>query len=291
MSINGVTSKKIKKLEQNETDDERDYDAQTQKAMSEIDACQETIDELNGQASEEILKVVQKYNRLRKPHYDKRQEIISRIPNFWVTALLNHPHIIPILHAEEEDCLYYLFKIEVEESEDIKSGYKIKFYFKENPYFENELLVKEHHLGPFGKITSTGTTIKWKDGQDLEEKIGKKSEKSKSRKRSMDSKSFFGWLTDHSNPDADDIAEVIKDEIWSNPLQYFLMSDTLDDDDDDDDNDEEEENVDHGENDTEEEDECEDEDLGEDGEGLVEEETEAEEEIGEYGCGNGSIEN
>jgi len=38
----------------------------------------------------------------------------------------------------------------VEEFEDIKSGYRIKFYFDENPYFENDLLEKEFHLGAGG---------------------------------------------------------------------------------------------------------------------------------------------
>ncbi len=38
----------------------------------------------------------------------------------------------------------------MEEFEDIKSGYRIKFYFDENPYFENDLLEKEFHLGAGG---------------------------------------------------------------------------------------------------------------------------------------------
>lgn len=55
--------------------------------MEQIDACQNDIDALNETASEEILKVEQKYNKLRKPFYEKRNDIIKRIPNFWVTAV------------------------------------------------------------------------------------------------------------------------------------------------------------------------------------------------------------
>lgn len=56
-------------------------------ALEQIDACQNDIDALNEKASEEILKVEQKYNKLRKPYFEKRNEIIKRIPNFWVTAV------------------------------------------------------------------------------------------------------------------------------------------------------------------------------------------------------------
>lgn len=33
------------------------------------------------------------------------------------------------------------------------------------------------------------------------------------------------WFTDHSDPAADDVAEIIKDDLWQNPLQYFLVPD------------------------------------------------------------------
>jgi len=87
----GATPKKLKKVEgasaSGEGEEGRDYDAETQKALEEIDACQNEIDALNEKASEEILKVEQKYNKLRKPYFEKRNDIIKRIPNFWVTAV------------------------------------------------------------------------------------------------------------------------------------------------------------------------------------------------------------
>lgn len=55
--------------------------------LEQIDACQNEIDSLNEKASEEILKVEQKYNKLRKPFFEKRNEIIKNIPNFWITAV------------------------------------------------------------------------------------------------------------------------------------------------------------------------------------------------------------
>jgi hypothetical protein len=70
-----------------EGDQSQASDSTTQKLLEEMDSCQNEIDALNEQASEEILKVEQKYNKLRKPHYEKRNEMIKNITNFWITAV------------------------------------------------------------------------------------------------------------------------------------------------------------------------------------------------------------
>ena len=82
--------------------------------------------------------------------------------------------------------------------------------------------------------------------------------------------SFFTWFTDHSDANADELGEVIKDDIWPNPLQYYLVPDMDDEEgegEEDDDDDEEEEgleDIDEGDEDEGEEDE--DDDEGEEGE-------------------------
>jgi len=110
--------------------DKHDFDVETRKALEEIDSVQGEIDSINEKASEEILKVEQKYNQMRRPHFEKRNGLIKKIPNFWVTAFVNHPQISKALDEDEEECLHYLTKIEVEEFEDIKSGYRLKFFFR-----------------------------------------------------------------------------------------------------------------------------------------------------------------
>lgn len=228
--------KQIKKGPAEDTDEGRgDYDAETQRALEEIDSCQNEIDQLNEKASEEILKVEQKYNKLRKPYYEKRNDLIRKIPNFWVTAFVNHPQISAVLDEEEEECLHYLTKLEVEEFDDIKSGYRIKFHFDENPFFENDVIVKEFHLSNSGDMesaamadpTSTSTEIKWKEGMDLTKTVSAAGgEKGGARKRPHSApRTFFTWFGDNSDASTDDIAEVIKDDMWPNPLQYFLVPD------------------------------------------------------------------
>jgi len=197
-------------------DKQQDMTLVTQKALEEIDKVQSEIDQLNEQASEEILKVEQKYNLLRKPHFEKRNSLIKQIPNFWVTAFVNHPSIQRMITEEEEECLHYLTKVEVEEFDDIKSGYRIKFSFDSNPFFENAEIVKEFQLASI-EPTSNTTDIKWKPGR-------KKLTNGRSEDTNMQrQKTFFDWLTNNSDPIADDTAEVIKDDVWPNPMQYFLV--------------------------------------------------------------------
>merc|ERR1711976_1155689 len=136
-----------------------------------------------------------------------------------------------IIEEDEEDCLQYLNKLEVEEFEDIKSGYRIKLYFDKNPYFDNEFLIKEFHLGSSGDPASQSTPIQWKEGMDLAAKMAQRAaaalETAKnSRKRALQQpKPFFTWFCDNGDPSDDEIAEVIKDDMWPNPLQYFLVPD------------------------------------------------------------------
>jgi len=198
-------------------------DKDQQDAIERIDEVQNEIDRLNEQASEEILKVEQKYNKLRQPHFQRRTDLISKIPNFWVTAFVNHPQVSALLSEEDEEALQYLKKVEVQEFEDIKSGYRISFFFDSNPYFENNCISKEFHLNETGEPSSKSTPISWKPGKNLVK--AKTAPGQKEAKRShAEQDSFFGWFLDHNDAGADELGEVIKDDIWPNPLQYYLAS-------------------------------------------------------------------
>lgn len=195
-------------------------DKDQQDAIERIDEVQNEIDRLNEQASEEILKVEQKYNKLRQPHFQRRTELISKIPNFWVTAFVNHPQVSALLSEEDEEALQYLKKVEVQEFEDIKSGYRINFYFDDNPYFDNKCISKEFHLNETGEPSSKSTPINWKPGKTLLKTAGAKGDK----RSHSEQDSFFSWFLNHDDAGADELGEVIKDDIWPNPLQYYLAS-------------------------------------------------------------------
>lgn len=70
-----------------ERGDEQEAGEDQQQALEGIVALQSEIDALNQRASEEILHVEQKYNKLRQPHYDRRSELIKALPDFWLTTV------------------------------------------------------------------------------------------------------------------------------------------------------------------------------------------------------------
>lgn len=218
-------------------------DAQAQDAIEKIDELQNEIDRLNEQASEEILKVEQKYIRLRWPHFQKRSVLIEKIPNFWVTTFINHPQISALLDEDDEDALHFLTKVEVHEIDDLKAGYTISFHFAENEYFSNDVISKEFHMNENGDPSSTSTPIGWKEGKDLTKRETQNNAKGK--RKHEEPESFFSWFNDPGDAGADELGEVIKDDIWPNPLQYYLVPEgDMDDDEDDDEEIDDEEGLD-----------------------------------------------
>merc|ERR1711890_177350 len=75
--------------------------------------------------------------------------------------------------------------------------------------------------------------IQWKESMDLAAKFAQRAAaaqenaaKTSSRKRAHQQQgTFFTWFCDNGDPSDDEIAEVIKDDMWPNPLQYFLVPD------------------------------------------------------------------
>ncbi|KAJ7956385.1 NAP1-related protein 2 [Quillaja saponaria] len=213
-------TKKMKVAEKGENSEEID-----EKLVHSIEKLQEMQDELekiNEEASDKVLEIEQKYNEIRKPVYDKRKEIINSMPEFWATAFLNHPALGELLNEEDRKIFKYLTSLEVEDSKDVKSGYSITFNFNPNPYFEETKLTKTFNFLDEGtKIIAT--PIKWKDDKGLSngvnhEKTGKK--------RAPADISFFSWFSDTEQKDVmddihDEVAELIKDDLWPNPLTFF----------------------------------------------------------------------
>merc|ERR1719486_447224 len=115
-------------------------------------------------------------------------------------------------------------------------------------------------------------------------------ETAKGRKRAhqQQMKTFFTWFCDNGDPSDDEIAEVIKDDMWPNPLQYFLVPDieVENGDDEDDDDMENEEEIDESVVVLEEE----EEDLEEADEGEEEDDVGGDEEVEDAGAGSAAAE-
>lgn len=218
-------------------------------SLEQVESIQLEICSLNEKASEEILKVEQKYNKLRRPHFEKRNELLKEIPNFWLTSLANHPIIASMIEStEDEDLLHYMDNLDVEEYEDIKSGYKLKLHFVENPYITNEVLTKEFQIVSSEEVSSVSTPIEFKNttqGKNLKQVIENsiaQYRRDQARRPGQTHQSFFAWLVEPTESGNDDVAEILKDQIWPNPLEFFFATPeeySADDDDESDDEDEE----------------------------------------------------
>lgn len=205
------------------------FDPKIAKSLEQVENIQLEICNLNEKASEEILKVEQKFNKLRRPHFEKRNELLKEIPNFWLTSLANHPIIAPMIEsAEDEDCLHYMVNLDVEEYEDIKSGYKLKLHFVENPYITNEVIVKEFQIVSSEEVVSSSTPIEYKNtpqGQHLRKVVESSiAQYRRARRPGQGWQSFFAWLVEPSESGTDEIAEILKDQIWPNPLEFFFAT-------------------------------------------------------------------
>lgn len=212
-------------------------------AIEKLQEIQDELEKVNEEASDRVLEVEQKYNEIRRPIYEKRNSTTQAIPDFWLTAFLSHRTLFDFLTEEDQKVFRYLQSLDVEDFKDVKSGYRITFIFRPNPYFEDTKLVKVFRFSDEGTTSISGYTIKWKDGMDFTNGVGPDKE---GRKRPLQEESFFSWFSATQPKDAsggihDEIAEIIKEDLWPNPLRYFNNEADGEDYEDDDDNDDDEE--------------------------------------------------
>lgn len=183
-------------------------------ALMELDELQHDLDKMSEAAAEEILRVEQSYNKKRTPIYEKRKKLTMQIDNFWQTAFLNHHLLSTAIPEEQEGLLSAMRDLEVQEFDDLRSGFKIVMKFDENDFFENDVITKSYHLQAETPSTQI-TEIQWKPNK--KPPIFQPDEDG--------SITFLEWLSYAAPPDSDEIAEVIKDDLFMNPLQYYVMPD------------------------------------------------------------------
>lgn len=207
---------KEKKVEGGVKEETRARPPKVNNCMDSLEAIDQELSNVNAQADRAFLQLERKFGRMRRLHMQRRSFIIQNIPGFWVTAFRNHPQLSPMISGQDEDMMRYMINLEVEELKHPRAGCKFKFIFQSNPYFRNEGLVKEYERRSSGRVVSLSTPIRWHRGQDPQSHIHRNRE-------GNTIPSFFNWFSDHSLVEFDRIAEIIKAELWPNPLQYYLM--------------------------------------------------------------------
>ncbi|KAH0451158.1 hypothetical protein IEQ34_018457 [Dendrobium chrysotoxum] len=219
---------KRSKIAEQEIEDAADHiDGELVLSIEKLQEVQDELEKINEDASDKVLEVEQKFNEIRQPVYKRRNDIIQSIPDFWLTAFMSHPGLGQLLSEEDQKIFKYLSSLDVEDSKDLKSGYTITFNFSTNPYFEETKLSKTYTFFEDGTTNISGTTIKWKEGMGIangasHEKKGKKRPLAEERLVYF----FFSWFDETqvkslSEGISDEVAEIIKEDLWPNPLRYF----------------------------------------------------------------------
>ncbi|KAK1289765.1 hypothetical protein QJS10_CPB18g01357 [Acorus calamus] len=232
---------KKSKVAEREEEDGDHVDGELVLSIEKLQEIQDELEKVNEEASDKVLEVEMKYNEIRRPVYSRRNEIIKSIPDFWLTAFMSHPALGDLLNEEDQKIFKHLDSLEVEDFKDVKSGYSITFNFKPNPYFEDTKLTKTFSFFDEGTTSITGTQIKWKEGKDISNGVANDK---KGNKRPHAEESFFSWFSETQQKNVsevinDEVADIIKEDLWPNPLKYFNNEadeeDFEDDEDDDDD--------------------------------------------------------
>ncbi|NXL74754.1 TSYL2 protein, partial [Leptocoma aspasia] len=195
-------------------EEEEERDEGPARYLAALEAVQLELEAVEEEAARAFRRLRSRFCLRRRPHLQRRNRLIQHIPGFWVTAFLNHPQLSAMISDRDEDALSYMTSLQVEEFGQTRPGCRIRFFFSVNPYFQNDVVAKEFVRGPSGHLVSHSTPIRWWQGQDP---------RCRPHKGPPAPRSFFAWFGDHSFPAGDRVAEIIKEELWPNPLQFYLL--------------------------------------------------------------------
>lgn len=138
-------------------------------------------------------------------------EKTTGIPEFWLTALKNHPRISELITERDEVPLRALIDVRMSYLEE-NPGFRLSFHFAENETFSNEVLSKTYYYqssaveGDLVYDRAEGTKIDWKPNQDLTVTVETKRQRHKGTnktrvvKKTVPAETFFDFFSPPVNP-------------------------------------------------------------------------------------------
>ncbi|XP_055521894.1 protein SET-like [Leucoraja erinacea] len=196
-----------------------------------LGACQRRLLTLARRAGCEVLRVERRYGELRRPHLQRRGRLIERIPGFWVTAVSFYYYFFCICNVAFCICTVAFCICTVAFCLKPRLHACMHWCVHQNVSVQILSLCCMHlrvacicvlHASARRPV-SQSTPIKWKPGMELTSEV---KEPGTLVHHHGPPRSFFCWFSEHRNPTTDHIAEVLKDDMWPNPLQYFLVADS-----------------------------------------------------------------
>jgi nucleosome assembly protein 1-like 1 len=186
---------KVKKLIQSMVEKlEKDAEDVDPPAVKDMKALDDQYLEIEREFEKEVRALRQKFAERQKPLLEQRSKILQGedgdrktgtpvVKGFWLEALGNHPAFDGCIEEWDAPVLEYLqdvTKVDLD-PDDSSKGFKIRFQFAPNPYFEEAVLSKEYHTkekSPYtGEVATSeivASAITWKDGKDVTVEMVKK---------------------------------------------------------------------------------------------------------------------
>ena len=116
------------------------------------------------------------------------EQNLQGVPGFWLEGMHNIETISELITERDSEVMLHIENITCDEFPD-RTGFILKFHFKENLYFTNKIITKEYDVPnlllddePMLKNVK-GCEIDWKPGMCLTERKVKKKQRSKSGKK------------------------------------------------------------------------------------------------------------
>ena len=180
---------------------------------------------------------------------------VKGIPQFWLTVLQNHPGIAEVISERDIEALESLVDIKLSylpqpNSENKQAGFELTFFFNQNDFFENPVLVKRYYYqdevgytGEFVYDRAEGCQINWKgeEGEkDLTKRIEVKKQRNKNTNRTriikkvVPADSFFNFFNppkprkdDEDDEDEDEDEDEIMEELDERLEMDFSLGEEL----------------------------------------------------------------
>lgn len=140
---------------------------------------------------------------------ESRGAAAFRVSGFWVMAFQNHPCLSTLIEGLRCRDVRYISNLDVKEVRHPRM-LKFKFFFQRNPYMiiRNNMIIKEYEVGSSRQMVSPSTPIIWHWDQEPQSFVNGNQDFMCN---------FFAWFSE-----SDRIAEIIKEDLWLNPLQCYL---------------------------------------------------------------------
>lgn len=184
------------------------YKLQLLKSVRDVQIRQaEAFDEY----SREKMKLKEKYYALRESISEEMASIAASLPqDFWFRAIMNCSVVSENVTDEDKIALSYLKLLECHvifddpkdrsSRSDLPPGsYILTFHFRDNPFFENDILTKTYRMERDDHREldkAIGTSILWKPGKDLTVKfMRKKNKNGREMTKRTKTDSFFNFFS------------------------------------------------------------------------------------------------